>query len=157
MPTSQTDAEHAIPVSEEIVHVDKPTSETDAEHAIPVSEEVVHVDKQERVTGKVRVRTVTEASEELAQASLQEDTVEVNRVPVNRFVDAIPPVRTEGDVVIVPVLEEVLVVEKRLVLKEEVHIRRRTKTEEVELPVTVRRQHAVVERVAAKDPATEPE
>ena len=51
-------------------------------------------------------------------------------------------------VTIIPVLEEILVVEKRLVLKEEVHIRRSTAGEEVEVPVTLRRQRAVVERVS---------
>lgn len=44
-----------------------------------------------------------------------------------------PEIRTEGDVTIVPVLEEVLVVEKRLVLKEELHIRRRVAAETVEI------------------------
>jgi stress response protein YsnF len=52
-------------------------------------------------------------------------------------------------VTIIPVLEEVLVVEKRLILKEEVHIRQTTSGEAVEVPVTLRRQHAVVERVSA--------
>jgi stress response protein YsnF len=124
-----------------------PMSDKDADPTIPVSEEVVHVEKQEQVTGRVRVRTVTEVAEELVRASLQEDTIEVNRVAVDRFVDAIPQVRTEGDVVIVPVVEEVLVVEKRLVLKEELHIRRQTRIEEVEMPVEVRRQKAIVERI----------
>jgi stress response protein YsnF len=58
-------------------------------------------------------------------------------------------VRTEGDVVIVPVLEEVLVVEKRLVLKEELHIRRDATRENVEVPVTLRKQRAVIERLTA--------
>jgi stress response protein YsnF len=129
-------------------------SEKDAGRTIPLSEEVVHVDKKEHVTGRIRVRTVTETGEEVAQANLQEDAVEVTRVPIDRVVDSVPQVRTEGDVVIVPVVEEVLVVEKRLVLKEEVHIRRRTKTRSVEMPVTVRRQHAVVERIDGdEDPA----
>jgi stress response protein YsnF len=51
-------------------------------------------------------------------------------------------------VTIVPVLEEVLVVEKRLVLKEELHIRRRVDTESVEVPVTLRKQRAIIEREA---------
>ena len=49
---------------------------------------------------------------------------------------------------IVPVLEEVLVVQKQLVLKEELHIRRRVETEAVEVPVSLRKQRAIVERVA---------
>ncbi len=59
-------------------------------------------------------------------------------------------VRTEGDVVIVPVLEEVLVIEKRLVLKEELHVRRQATRETVEVPVTLRKQQGVVERLSAK-------
>lgn len=117
--------------------------------ALPLIEEELRLTKQERVTGKVRVRTVVDAVEELARASLQSETVEVTRVPVNREVDSAPPVRTEGDVTILPVLEEVLVVETRLVLKEELHIRRQVSTETVEVPVTLRKQRAVVERVDA--------
>ena len=132
-----------------------PIPDKGADPAIPISEEVVHVEKHEQVTGRVRIRTVTETGEELVRASLREDTVEVNRFAVDRIVDAIPHVRTEGDVVIVPVVEEVLVVEKRLVLKEEVHIHRRTRTEEVEIPVEVRRQQAIVDRIDADGQSSE--
>ena len=62
--------------------------------------------------------------------------------------DQIP---TTTDVTVVPVLEEVLVVEKRLVLKEELHIRRRIETEAVEVPVTLRKQRAVIERLDPDD------
>lgn len=102
-------------------------------------------------TGKVRVRTVVDVVEEFAKASLDEETVEITRVPIDRVVDRAPDIRTEADVTIVPILEEVLVVEKRLVLKEELHIRKRTSTEEVELPVQRRKQRAVVERVPADE------
>ena len=50
---------------------------------------------------------------------------------------------------IVPVFEEVLVVEKRLVLKEELHLRKCTSVEAVEAPVTLRKQTARVERLDA--------
>jgi stress response protein YsnF len=49
---------------------------------------------------------------------------------------------------IVPVLEEILVVRRQLVLKEELHIRRRVETEAVQVPVTLRKQRAIVEREA---------
>jgi stress response protein YsnF len=69
-------------------------------------------------------------------------------VPVDQVVDTAPDIRTEGNVTIVPVLEEVLVVTKQLVLKEELDIRRRVETETVEVPVTLRKQRAIVEREA---------
>jgi uncharacterized protein (TIGR02271 family) len=114
---------------------------------IPLAEEEVRIDKREVPTGRVRVRTATEVVEELARATLDEDVVEVTRVAVGREVEIAPEVRTEDGVVIVPVLEEVLVVEKRLFLKEELHIRRSVTQEEVEVPITLRKQRAVVERL----------
>jgi hypothetical protein len=63
------------------------------------------------------------------------DDVSVERVPVNRIVDAVPETRQEGDVTIIPVIEEVITVEKRLLLREEVRIRR-SRTE-VHQPRTV--------------------
>ena len=115
---------------------------------VPILEEEARVEKRRVVTGKVRIRSVVEDVEEIAQATLEEDTVDITRVPVDRVVDEVPPVRTEDGVTIVPILEEVLFVEKRLVLKEELHIRRRVSTETVEVPVVLRKERAVVERVS---------
>ncbi len=124
---------------------------TDVQEAevIPLVEEELRVDKRTTTTGKVRVRTVVDTVEEVARADLEEERVEVTRVPVGREVQAAPAVRKEGDVTIVPVLEEVLVVETRLVLKEELHIRRHLARENVEVPVTLRKERAVVERLTA--------
>jgi uncharacterized protein (TIGR02271 family) len=124
---------------------------------IPIVEEEVRVDKREVVTGRVRIRTIVETIEETARASLDGETVEVQRVPIDRVVDVAPQVRNEGDVTVIPVVEEVVVVEKRLVLKEELHIRRHRTTESVEIPVTLRKQRAIVERLPPDgDTDTEP-
>ena len=117
------------------------------EFVLPLFEEEAHVDKRRVTTGKVRIRSVVEEVEEIAAATLEEDTVDVTRVPVDRVVDEVPAVRTEDGVTIVPILEEVPFVEKRLVLKEELHIRRRVSTETVEVPIVLRKERAVVERV----------
>jgi len=120
-------------------------------------EEALRVDKREIVGRRVRIRTLTDTVEEMARATLDEETVEVTRVPVDREVAAAPGVRTEEGVVIVPVMEEVLFVEKRLVLKEELHIRRQVKQENVEVPVTLRKQRAVVERLSPEGHSIEGE
>ena len=116
---------------------------------VSVAEETVSVSKHQVETGRVRVRTRVNTVEEMASANLRSDRFEVTRVAVGTIVDVAPQVRTEGDVTIVPVLEEVLVVETKLVLKEEIHIRHIVETEIVEMPVVLRRQHAVVERLDA--------
>ena len=123
---------------------------------LPVVEETARIEKRVVETGRVRVSTQTETVEQILRESLRNEDVAVTRVPVNRTLaegEAAPVVRTEGGVTIIPVLEEILVVEKRLVLKEEVHIRQTSADEDVEVPVTLRKQHAVVERVDLEDHA----
>ena len=151
-PTAPHDGQH--PGSDRSVvleEADRSDAWTEAEEILPLVEETATVEKREIVTGKVRVRTVTETLEELTKANLQSDTVEVTRVPIDKVVDTAPVIRTEGDLTIVPVLEEVLVVTKQLVLKEELHIRRRVETEAVEVPIKRRKQRAIVERIAPDD------
>jgi uncharacterized protein (TIGR02271 family) len=114
--------------------------------AIPLVEERVTVGKRVVETGEVRVRTVIEERSELAGADLLREKVAVERVPRNEEVTVVPPVREEDGVTIVPVVEERLVVEKKLFLVEEIRLVRRSVTERLEMPVTLRAQRAVVER-----------
>ena len=118
---------------------------------LPLVEETLVVGTRPVLTGRVRVETRSETVETLAEALLDAESVDISRVPIGRQVDDPPAVRVEGDLTIVPVLEEVLVLEKRLFLKEEIHIRRTRRQDRVEIPVTLRRQHAVVERDSAPD------
>jgi uncharacterized protein (TIGR02271 family) len=143
--STQPHNEEQVPVLEEAL---RSGARTVSEDVIPLVEETATIGKREVVTGRVRVRTVTDTLEELARADVQRETVEVTRVPVDRMIESAPEIRTEGDVTIVPIIEEVLVVEKRLVLKEELHIRRRVAAETVEVPVTLRKQRSIVERLA---------
>ncbi len=138
------DDEH-VPVLDDAL---RSGARTVAEEIIPLVEETVKVGKRQVVTGRMHVQTVTDTVEELAHAEVQRESVEVTRVPIDKVVETAPGIRTDSDVTIIPVLEEVLVVEKRLVLKEELHIRRRVETEAVEVPVTLRKQRAIVERFA---------
>ena len=113
---------------------------------IPLVQEELVVSKRERETGRVRVRTEVQWHTGHARADLFRDHVEVERVPVGREVDAVPPVREDGDTVIIPVVEEVLVVEKRLFLKEEVRLKRTRTVEHMDEPVRLRAMEAVVDR-----------
>ena len=117
----------------------------DTTETVPVVEEELRVEKHQVSTGKVRVTTKTEVTDDMARATLEGESVEVTRVPVGREIEIAPVVRTEGDLTIIPVVEEIVIVEKRLVLKEEIHLRRTTTREEVEVPVQLRKQHAVIE------------
>ena len=120
------------------------------EMVVPLASEELRVEKRETSTGKVRVQTVVETVDELARATVEEESLDVQRVPVGKVVAEPPGIRTEGDVTIIPVLKETMIVEKRLVLVEEVHIRRTTSSRVVEMPVTLRKQKAVIDSIPAE-------
>lgn len=120
-------------------------NEREAE-VVPLVQEELVVSKRELETGRVRVRTEVQWHTAHARADLFRDHVEVERVPVGREIDSVPPVREDGDTVVIPVVEEVLVVEKRLVLKEEVRLKRIRTVEHMDEPVRLRVMEAVVDR-----------
>ncbi|MDQ6676911.1 MAG: YsnF/AvaK domain-containing protein [Acidobacteriota bacterium] len=117
------------------------------EEVIPVFAEELTVSKRQVSTERgVRIhKTVTE-KEQLVDQPLLYESAEVTRVAVNKMVDSAPPVRHEGDLMIVPVLEEQLFVEKRLFLKEEIHIRKTRETVRQPQKATLREEHVQVER-----------
>jgi stress response protein YsnF len=116
------------------------------EVAIPLVEERLITSKRVIETGRVKVTTVAEEQESLVREKLTRTVFDVERVAVNREVECAPPVREEGDSTIISVVQEVLVVTKKLVVTEELRIRRRQIIEEHTQPVTLRTQRAIVER-----------
>ena len=117
------------------------------QRAVPVIEEELVTGTRAVKTGSVRVRKEVERTHKTVEVPAMRDVVSVNRVTVNREVETIPDIREEGDTLIVPVVEEELVVYKKLVLKEEIHIQRRKVTEQVTQSITLDREHATIERV----------
>ncbi len=120
--------------------------------AIPLVEERLAVEKRQVEAGRVRVRISVEEREERVPVTLAHDEVEVERVPKNLPVAELPSVRLEGNVTIIPVVEEVVVVEKRLLLVEEIHVRRKTGTSTEDVPVTLRSEQVSIERTDAAAP-----
>ena len=119
------------------------------ETAIPLAEERAVVAKREVETGRVRVALTTETETVTARETLRGRRVEVERVPVNRTLpegEPAPQSREEGDTLVVPVVEEVAVVVKRLVVREEVRLRFLPVETPFEQEVSVRRQRATVDR-----------
>ena len=121
------------------------------ELVLPLSAEHVEVTRRKVVRSVVRVSTTTRTRDHLVEEPLAYERVDVQRVPVGRYVDAVPAIREEGDVTIMPVVEEVVVVERKLLLREEVHVRRVRTTEQHVETVRLREQDAVVTRTPAPE------
>lgn len=117
------------------------------EVVIPLVAETLSVGKREVETGRVRFSTTVTERVETVDEPLFKTEVEIKRVAVGQFVDAPPAVRYEQDMMIIPIMEEVLVVEKRLRVKEEVYISQ--KREEYRSPqqVTLRTEVLAEERI----------
>ena len=125
--------------------------DTGDDAVLPLVEEALLVGKRRVETSRVRVSVSTEIQEQVVRETLRTERTELERVPIGRELaegEPAPAMRQEPDgTVVVPVLEEVLVVERRLVLREEIRMRVVAVDEAVEQPMTVRRQRASVERL----------
>jgi stress response protein YsnF len=113
---------------------------------IPIVEEEATILKRSVETERVSVRTSSDEEQVLVRDEVRREHVAITRVPKDEEVAEAPAIRTEGDVTIVPVLEERLVVEKRLFLVEELHLRRAVEHQAVELTTTLRRTRVEIER-----------
>jgi stress response protein YsnF len=130
-------------------HGNEPNEEA---HSVPIVEEELTVATRQVAKGTVRVEVRAETLQEEVPLTIAEDAIAVTRVPIDRPVDAPPSVRTEGDTTVIPVLEEVIVVQRQLILKEEIHVRRESRRKHVAVPVSRRRQRAIIGRQAHKKP-----
>lgn len=113
---------------------------------IPIAAEQVNVEVQRFQSGVVAVHVLPRMRKERVEVPLKEEHVEVERVPVNRFVEKAEPPRLEGNLTIVPIYEEVLVVERKLMLKEEVRIRRSIEVRRERHEIELRSEEAQVLR-----------
>jgi stress response protein YsnF len=124
--------------------------ETDDLLTLALARETARIGVRRAGERRVVVRTETREEPRTLTADLEEVRVEVSRVAVGRDVDEVPEVRVEGDVTILPVTEERVIVTLQLVLKEEIHVRRVTERCREDVPVTLRHEVAVVERIDAR-------
>lgn len=107
---------------------------------ISLAEEQLRVRTREVETGRVVVRKRVETVPTEIPVDLAIEEVDIERVAIGRLVDEAPETRQEGDTLIVPVVEEVLVVETRLRLVEEVRITRRQVVEGTVVREDLRRE-----------------
>jgi uncharacterized protein (TIGR02271 family) len=137
-------AELAHASSERGGHQDEPM-------VMPVLVEDLDVQKRLVETGTVRITKVVHEREAVVDEPLFHDKVAITRVPMQRVVDGPVPVREENGTTIISVVEEVLVVEKRLMLREEIHIRKQRIETHQPQRITLRSEEVQIERVPQAD------
>jgi uncharacterized protein (TIGR02271 family) len=151
----QPDGSFAVPLRRaELVPVPREGDVETVYAVVPVVAEELQVQKRVVETGRVRLTKVVHERETVVDEPLLRDEVEVTRVPIQRVVEAPPPVREDNGTTIIPVVEEVLVVEKRWMLREEIHIRRRRIETHQPQHITLRSEEVQVERVPRAEKET---
>ena len=150
--TLQTDGGYHLPVRIGPQSRDAQVSTSPNEQiVIPIIQETIHVDKQMRETGRVQIDKVVHEVEHVINEPLLREQVQVEHVLINKVIVQPAESRYEGETLILPIMEEVLVIEKRLMLKEEVRITVHKTTVSEPRQVIVRQEEVNVQRVPADD------
>jgi uncharacterized protein (TIGR02271 family) len=110
-----------------------------------VSEELA-VSKRVVEGDTLKVRVEARTKDQAVELTSAREEVSIETVEIGREVAAIPEIRTEGNVTIIPVVEEEAVIVKRLILKQEIRVTKIRKEETVTDIVQLRSEHAVIER-----------
>lgn len=111
---------------------------------IPIVEEQVQIDTRVVELGHVTVQKKVDEFLDERSISLRHQQVEVERVPVDRIIDEIIEPYLDGDVYVVPIIEEEIVITRRLRLKEELRVQRTIGHHEESIQTPFRRERVVV-------------
>jgi uncharacterized protein (TIGR02271 family) len=134
---------------------EQPSNGSLDDHKLTLLAEELSVGKESVETGRLRVSKQTHTREVAVEESLLRESAEIETIPIGRRIFEMPSVRQEGETIVVPIVEEILHTERRLILQEEVRITRRKTTEQIHDRVTLRYQEAVVTRVQSASEAVD--
>jgi uncharacterized protein (TIGR02271 family) len=120
---------------------------------IPVIEEKIRIDREVVDTGTVYVRKEVGEKQVNIETTLAQDDIHIERTIIDKPIESAPPaVRYEGDTMIVSVVQEELVIQKRLILVEEIRITKNKVLNERTHPVNIRKEEVFID--TAKTDAT---
>jgi uncharacterized protein (TIGR02271 family) len=111
------------------------------------SEEELRAGVREREAGRVNVRKSVRTERELVRVPKRREEVEIERVPVEgeaREASGATEADIGEDEVVLQVFEEEVVVTKRVVLKEEIRLRKRVAWDEEVVEVDLRKEEVEV-------------
>jgi uncharacterized protein (TIGR02271 family) len=118
------------------------------------SEEELHAGTRQREAGQVNVKKGVRTEREEVRVPKRREEVDIERVPVEGEARG-GSGATEADIgedeVVVQVFEEEIVVSKRVVLKEEIRLRKRVAWEEDVVEVDLRKEEVEIEDQTGRD------
>ena len=115
-----------------------------------VLQEQVNIDKKIVESGKVVIHKKVYKEEKVVEVPVSHEEVEIKKITINKYVTEAPAIRYEGNTTIIPVMEEVAVIEKKLLLVEEVHVTKHVVEKTEEHVVPLRKEEIQVEHYTRK-------
>jgi len=142
----ESDGSYSLPLRLSTLETNARFLKTGAETVIPVVEEEAHIEKRLVERNRTRVTKQVHTEEEIIDTPLRQERVQVERVPVERIIDSPVTSHYDGDTFVIPVMEEVLIIEKKLLLKEEVRVTKYVGETEHQETIALRKEAVTVER-----------
>jgi uncharacterized protein (TIGR02271 family) len=121
---------------------EKPSHRDPDEQVIPVVEDEIIIDKKLVRKGGITIKKEIISEDASVDIPLLKENLDIQRIPVNQYLDSRPEIRYEGDTTIIPVLKEVI--EKRLLLVEEIRITKTVTRETRSEKITLSKQKVTV-------------
>lgn len=109
---------------------------------VQCSEEELHARTRQRAAGSMNVRKSVRTEHAQVPVSRRREEVDIERVPVGREV---PDAALGDEEVVIQVFEEELVVSKRIVLREEIWVRKHVVEEEEVVDVDLRKEEVEID------------
>jgi len=136
------------PVPEQATHL------VGEETIIPIIEETLRVNKRVIEQGGFRIVKTVSTEDVVIEEPTVHEAATVNRVAINRLLapgEELPKSRRDGDTLIIPIFEEVIVTEKRMRVTEELHVvLSRTETTTPQ-STTIRRESVRIEPLTSSN------
>lgn len=115
--------------------------------------EALDIQKRMKLTGVVRLEKTVRNSDAVVDEILTSNSITVERRAVNKYMDEVASIRQEGNTMIIPVMEEIVIVTKQLVLKEEIRITNHRQQSLHHETIPLRAEEVQVTRIDPSDAA----
>lgn len=122
------------------------TTTQSSEKVFPVIEEKPLISKKKVDTAEIKIKKQVSQREEVVEQSLAREEINIDRIPKNDVFERPAQMRVEGDCTYIPVQEEILVVEKRYLVREEICIKKIRTEHNEKVIVKLKKEDLNIER-----------
>jgi uncharacterized protein (TIGR02271 family) len=113
---------------------------------IPVVKEEPVIKKRKVDRTRIKIKKSVTEEPKSVQENLASENYDIKRMPLGEIRETPAEVRIEGDVTIIPVQEEILVTQKKILVREEIHIRKFKSEKTENVTVNLKKEEVTIDR-----------